>query len=320
MKNRMIFFMVIVIGVITIGGIFMYRHFVLNWTLDRPSMENPEAPMLELLSAEWTSEDGVWCARIEGETLDLSYQQDLMYSGSFFFGFVGDDLNVKTELDFYDQQFESEDGSISSTIESLYVENCRLYLDITISKEGESSIRQLAILDRMEYGKPAESESEGIREVSEMAKLLGFSWHQSAMSYDGCFDFQITSSEPESTVLRLYCDFTNPETGERIKIGEENSGFQGYGLDGTRTDSVACPAVPLECWEKLADFLHNIELPAYCDPDPDVLDAIESERLVTWRDGSQQFTKNYNGTSAHDLLELLQNIAGEAYRKAEEEP
>ena len=318
MKKWMMIFAVI--AILITGGILIYRHFVTGQIVDGPGMENPAAPMLELLNAEWMSEDGVWSARIEGDTLDLSYRQDLVYSGSFFFGFDGDDLNVKTELDFYDKQFESEDGSVSGTIECLYVENCRMYLDITTSKEGEGSIRQQAVLDRAEYGKPAESESEGIREVSEMAELVEFSWHQSAMSYDGCFDFRITPSEQESAAPRLYCDYTDPETGERLELGEESSGFQGFRPDGTRTDNTACPPVPLERWEELADFLRNTELPAYRAPDPDLLDATNSNIQVTWRDGDEQFTNSYDGTSAHDLLELLQDIAGEAYRKAEEKP
>lgn len=161
---------------------------------------------------------------------------------------------------FYDKSFESEDESVSSTIESLYVENCMMFLDITSSKEGEDSIRQQVILNRVEYGKPAESESEKIREVSEMEELVEFSWHQSAMSYNGCFDFQITSSEQESAAPHLYCSYTDPETYECIEVGEESYGFQGVRLDGTRTDSAACPTVPLESWEELADFLHTAKL------------------------------------------------------------
>lgn len=319
MKKRMI--LVTVIVILLIEAIFVYRHFVLERIVDIPGMENPAEPMLELLNAEWMSEDGVWSAHIggkEGNTFNLSYRQELVYSGNFFFVFQGNDLNVKTELTFYDKQFESEDESVSSTIESLYVENCRMFLDITSSKEGEDSIRQQVILNRVEYGKPAESESEKIRKVSEMAELVEFSWHQSAMSYDGCFDFQITSSEQESAAPRLYCSYTDSETGERIEIGEESSGFQGFRLDGTRTDSVACPAVPLESWEELADFLYTAELSPYHPLEPGFMDATDSEIQVTWRDGDKQFTKNYDGTSASDLLKLLQAIARDVYRKAEE--
>ena len=58
----------------------------------------------------------------------------------------------------------------------------------------------------------------------------------------------------------LYCSYTDPGTYERIEVGEESYGFQGVRLDGTRTDSAACPTVPLESWEELADFLHTAEL------------------------------------------------------------
>lgn len=300
-------------------GTGLYLRFGLQ-VLDRPGMENPAGPMLELLNAEWMSEDGAWSAHIDDYKLCLSCRQELVYSGSFSFDFQGDDLNVKTELTFDDKQFESEDGSVSGTIESLYVENCRLYLALTISKEGEDSMRQQAVLDRVEYGEPIENESEEIREVSEMAELVEFSWHQSAMSYDGCFDFRITASEQESAAPRLYCDYTDPETGERIEIGEESSGFQGFRLDGTRTDNAACPPVPLERWEELADFLRKAELSPYSPPEPGLMDATNSNIQVTWRENGEKFTNSYNGIYAHELLKLLQDIAGEVSRNTLEEP
>ncbi len=300
-------------------GTGLYLRFGLQ-VLDRPGMENPAGPMLELLNAEWMSEDGAWSAHIDDYKLCLSCRQELVYSGSFSFDFQGDDLNVKTELTFDDKQFESEDGSVSGTIESLYVENCRLYLALTISKEGEDSMRQQAVLDRVEYGEPIENESEEIREVSEMAELVEFSWHQSAMSYDGCFDFRITASEQESAAPRLYCDYTDPETGERIEIGEESSGFQGFRLDGTRTDNAACPPVPLERWEELADFLRKAELSPYSPPEPGLMDATNSNIQVTWRENGEKFTNSYSGVYAHELLKLLQDIAGEVSRNALEEP
>lgn len=167
--------------------------------------------------------------------------------------------------------------------------------------------------------KPAESELGEMRKVSEMAELVEFSWHQSAMNYDGCFDFRITSSEQESAAPRLYCDYTDPETGERIEVGEECSGFQGFGLDGTRTDSAACPPVPLERWEELADFLHTAELSPYHSPEPGLMDATDSKIQVTWQEDGEKFTNSYSGIYAHELLKLLQNIAGEVSRGALEE-
>ena len=99
MKKRMI--LVTVIVILLIGAIFVYRHFVLERIVDIPGMENPAEPMLELLNAEWMSEDGVWSAHIggkEGNTFNLSYRQELVYSGNFSFVFQGNNLNVKTEL------------------------------------------------------------------------------------------------------------------------------------------------------------------------------------------------------------------------------
>ena len=301
------------------SGFLLYKHFVTDQIVDVPGMENPAAPMLDLLSAEWRSEDGVWSAHIDVDdhcTLYLSYQQELVYSGNFSFDFYGDDPNVKTELNFYDKDYKSEDSSISSTIESLYVENCRIYLDITVSKEGENSMRQQVVLERAEYDKPTENESEGIREVSEMAELVEFSWNQGAMSYDDSFDFSITHTitpDGQETARRLCCDYTDPKTGERIKIGEESSDFQGFGLGGTRTDSAVCLSVPLERWDELADFLRTAELSPYHPPEPGLMDASNSRIVVTWQVDGEEFTNRYSwGTSAHDLLELLQDIAREA--------
>lgn len=168
--------------------------------------------------------------------------------------------------------------------------------------------------------KPAENETGEMRKVSEMAKLLEFSWHQSAMSYDGCFDFRITASEQESAAPRLYCDYTDPETGERIELGEESSGFQGFRLDGTRTDNTACPPVPLERWEELADFLRRAELSPYSPPEPGLMDATDSKIQVTWQEDGEKLTNSYSGIYAHELLKLLQDIAGEVSRNTLEEP
>ena len=60
---------------------------------------------------------------------------------------------------------------------------------------------------------------------------------------------------------------------------------------------------------RLPDFLRKAELPACCDPDPNVLDAAESQISVKWCDGGEQFTNNYDGKLTHDLLKLLKDIA-----------
>ena len=299
-----IFIVILALAVLTVAGLLVQQHFA-GRTTDGPVMEDPAAPMLELLSARWTSEDGLWEAQIEGYTLELRHQQDLVYSGSFSFDFHGDDINARTEL-------VCEDGRTSGTLESLWVENGRLYLDITETNGGEDSVRQQIVLKRAESG---ELEPEEIREVSEMAELVEFSWDQNAMSYDACFQFWIKTTQQDLSNPRLYCRYTNPETYERVEIGDDDPvGFQGFGLGGTRlAENETWLPVPPERWAELADFLRKAELPAYSAPPPGLLDATSSIITVTWRENGEEFTNRYGGgTSAHDLLELLQDIAGEA--------
>ena len=48
------------IAVILLLSCIILQWYVVTYlTLDKNGMENPEAPMLDLLSAEWVSEDGV---------------------------------------------------------------------------------------------------------------------------------------------------------------------------------------------------------------------------------------------------------------------
>ena len=299
-----IFIVILALAVLTVAGLLVQQHFA-GRTTDGPVMEDPAAPMLELLSARWTSEDGLWEAQIEGYTLELRHQQDLVYSGSFTFDFRGDDVNARTEL-------VCEDGRVCGTLESIYAENGRLYLDITVSNEGKDSVRQQVVLNRAE---PGELEPEEMREVSEMAELVEFSWYQSAMSYDDCFQFWIKTTRQDLSDPRLFCRYTDPETYERVEIGDDDTiGFQGFGLGGTRlAENETWLPVPSERWAELADFLRHAKLSAYHAPSPDLMDATSSIIEVTWREDGAEFTNRYSGgTSAHDLLKLLQGIAGEA--------
>lgn len=149
----------------------------------------------------------------------------------------------------------------------------------------------------------AGSEPEETRENSETAELVSFHWYQNAMSYDGCFTFGVYAAGEDAPDPRLYCSYTDMETGQRIEVGDE-------------CDIAACPTVPLDRWKELSDFLRNAELPAYRGPAPNLPDATNSKIQVTWCGGDEQFTGNYDGTSAHELLILLQDIAGEVYHKA----
>ena len=302
MKKALIVIFIVIL-VLAVAGLLVHQYFA-GRTTDGPVMEDPAAPMLELLSARWTSEDGLWEAQIEGYTLELRHQQDLVYSGSFTFDFHGDDINTRTEL-------VCEDRRASGTPENLWVENGRLYLDITETNGGEDSVRQQVVLKRAE---PGEQEPEEIREVSEMAELVEFTWDQNAMSYDECFQFWIKTTQKDLSDPRLYCRYTNPETYERVEIGDDDPvGFQGFGLGGTRLaeNETWLPVSP-ERWAELADFLRRAELSAYQAPPPGLLDATSSIIAVTWRENGEEFTNRYGGgTSARDLLKLLQDIAGE---------
>lgn len=137
-----------------------------------------------------------------------------------------------------------------------------------------------------------------IGEVSDMAELVEFSWHQGAMNYDYSFDFEIRTTEQEPGVPRLCCDYTDRSAGERVQIGDEDN-------------IEACPAIPAERWEELAEFLRGAELPPYSPPPPDLLDATISRIRVTWREDGEQFTNSYGGEAAQELLELLEDIAEE---------
>ena len=133
------------------------------------------------------------------------------------------------------------------------------------------------------------------QEVSETAELVSFCWYQGDMSYDRCFSFELSDLGQEEPVL--YCDYVDAKTGEHITLGDSE-----YDL---------CPPVPTERWAELASFLRTAELPPYHAPDPNLLDATNSLIHVQWREGSEQFTNNYNGIQAYDLLALLTTIAQE---------
>ena len=302
MKKALIVIFIVIL-VLAVAGLLVHQYFA-GQTTDGPVMEDPAAPMLELLSARWTSEDGLWEAQIEGYTLELRHRQEPVYSGSFTFDFHGDDINARTEL-------VCEDRRASGTPENLWVENGRLYLNITETNGGEDSVRQQVVLKRAE---PGEQEPEEIREVSEMAELVEFTWDQNAMSYDACFQFWIKTTQKDLSDPRLYCRYTNPETYERVEIGDDDPvGFQGFGLGGTRLaeNETWLPVSPKR-WAELADFLRRAELSAYQAPPPGLLDATSSIIAVTWRENGEEFTNRYGGgTSARDLLKLLQDIAGE---------
>lgn len=188
----------------------------------------------------------------------------------------------------------------------------------------------------------SDPEAVSARTLPETAALVEFSWHQSAMSHDGCFDFWMKTTEENPEQPYLYCSYTDPETRERIELGDEmfiyRAGRQkkdGAGEEAEaesklesaaesesegkikaenesavneETEDILCPKIPYERWQELADFLRKAELAPYKAPDPNLLDGTDSKLELTWFADGQQLTESFDGRSADGLLELLQDI------------
>ena len=146
-----------------------------------------------------------------------------------------------------------------------------------------------------------------------MTELVEFSWDQITIGDSG-FRFHIVCAGQDPIDPRLSCRYMDREAHKIVQIGDEGS-------------IEACPTIPSARWEELADFLRKAELPAYREPDPSPVGDMEvhavpfvSKIQVTWRGDGEKLTNSYSGIYAHELLKLLQDIAGEASRKALEEP
>ena len=134
--------------------------------------------------------------------------------------------------------------------------------------------------------------------LSKTAALVELSWHQSAMNHDECFDFCLKTTEENPEQPYLYCSYTDPETRERIELGDE---MFIYKLE-------RCPCIPHERWQELANYLRKAELAPYQSPNPELLDGTDSKLELTWSADGQQLTESFDGRSADGLLELLQDI------------
>lgn len=190
----------------------------------------------------------------------------------------------------------------------------------------------------------SDPEAVSARALPETAALVEFSWHQSAMSHDDCFDFWMKTTEENPETPYLYCSYTDPETRERIERGDEmfiyragrqkKDGAGGEAEVASKLESAAasesegqleaekesesevatetaaerCPRIPHERWQELSDFLGKAELAPYQAPDPNLLDATDSKLELTWTADGQQLTESFDGRSADGLLELLQDI------------
>lgn len=162
------------------------------------------------------------------------------------------------------------------------------------------------------------------RALPETVDLMEFSWHQSAMNHDDCFDFWMKTTDQDPKEPYLYCSYTTPETRERIELGDEmfiyRAGQQkkaeaGAELGATsesgvtaETELARCPRIPHERWQELANYLRKAELAPYQSADPQLLDDTDSKLELIWSADGQQITETFDGRSADGLFELLQDI------------
>lgn len=164
-----------------------------------------------------------------------------------------------------------------------------------------------------------ETESTIARALPETAALMEFSWHQSAMNHDDCFDFWMKTTDQDPEQPYLYCSYTNPETRERIELGDEmfiyrvgqkkaEPGAKSESGVTAETELAHCPRIPHERWMKLSAFLRKAELSPYRSPDPQLLDGTDSKLELTWSADGQQITETFDGRSADGLFKLLQDI------------
>lgn len=185
----------------------------------------------------------------------------------------------------------------------------------TSAREPEAAAEpESASAQEPESASALDSKQLSARSLPETAALVEFSWHQSAMSHDDCFDFWMKTTEENPEQPYLYCSYTDPETRERIELGDEmfiyRAGQQKKaGAEvTTETEDERCPKIPYERWQELSDFLRKAELAPYHDPDPNLLDVTDSKLELTWTADGQQITESFDGRSADGLLELLQDI------------
>lgn len=212
----------------------------------------------------------------------------------------------------------------------------------SVSDSESASAREPASTADPESASAQEPEQASARALPETAALMEFSWHQSAMNHDDCFDFWMKTTEENPEQPYLYCSYTDPETRERIELGDEmfiyRAGRQKKGGAGEEaeaesklesaaesesegkieaenesganeeTEDTRCPKIPYERWQELSAFLKNAELAPYRSPDPQLLDGTDSKLELTWSADGQQITETFDGRSADGLFKLLQDI------------
>lgn len=195
-----------------------------------------------------------------------------------------------------------------------------LYRHFVINSIMDGPFMENTHPDEREQASSSDPEPASPRALPETAALMEFSWHQSAMNHDDCFDFWMKTTDQDPEEPYLYCSYTTPETRERIELGDEmfiyRAGQQKKAEPGatsesgvtTDTELARCPRIPHERWQELANYLRKAKLAPYQSPDPQLLDGTDSKLELTWSADGQQITETFDGRSADGLFELLQDI------------
>ena len=199
-----------------------------------------------------------------------------------------------------------------------------LYRHFVINSIMDGPFMENTHPDEREPASSSDPEPASPQALPETAALMEFSWHQSAMNHDDCFDFWMKTTDQDPKEPYLYCSYTNPETRERIELGDEmfiyRAGQQKKVEAGAEpgatsesgvtaeTELARCPRIPHERWQELANYLRKAELAPYQSPDPQLLDGTDSKLELIWSADGQQITETFDGSSADGLLELLQDI------------
>ena len=199
-----------------------------------------------------------------------------------------------------------------------------LYRHFVINSIMDGPFMENTHPDEREPAFSSDPEPASPQALPETAALMEFSWHQSAMNHDDCFDFWMKTTDQDPEEPYLYCSYTNPETRERIELGDEmfiyragqqkkveagaESGATSESGVTVETELARCPRIPHERWQELANYLRKAELAPYQSPDPQLLDGTDSKLELIWSADGQQITETFDGRSADGLFELLQDI------------
>lgn len=97
---------------------------------DGGGMINPDEAVLDALSGDWTGDDGRWSAAIDGYHITLQMDGAAVLEGTYTLNAPADEsADARTAL-VPDGGELSLDGTVTGTVEGLYLENGSLYMEI----------------------------------------------------------------------------------------------------------------------------------------------------------------------------------------------